>query len=349
MTITLSVVIPTRNRSDFVAELLESLAGQFKVGFDWEVIVVDNGSIDQTAKIVNQKSNSLPIHIRYVFEPKLGLHNGRHRGLQDAEGDFIAFLDDDILVTQNWIHGIDKIISGDADAVVGRILPKWERTPPGWLSTLVKESGFSGYLSVMDLGSSAKQIDPVYVYGDNFFTKANIVKELGGFNPDSLPENQLRYRGDGEYGLMLKFKKAGLRAWYEPGATVFHRVPVYRMNMRYLCKRSYAQGISDSYSKIRAEIKDPTLLPDDFFSTVHAPRKSIQYYRERVSKITWVKTWTRLSNGVLRWVPFTQPNIKERLRQAWWSGYQYHQMELKTDPKLMEWISRDNYWDAQPE
>ena len=349
MTVTLSVIIPTRNRSAYVAELLDSLAAQERVVFDWEVIVIDNASTDQTAEIVQTKTTSLPIDIHYGYEPKPGLHNGRHRGLQEARGKTIAFLDDDILVTPTWMHGIERILSGEADAVVGRILPKWEENPPKWLSTLIKESAYSGYLSVLDLGLSAKSINPIFVYGDNFFTKPFIIRELGGFNPDSLPEDQLRYRGDGEYGLMLKFQRSGLRAWYDPVATVYHRVPAYRMTMKYLCKRSFAQGISDSYSKIRAEHMDPSLLPDSFYASTEKTRKDIQYYRNRVGHITSAELWSNLKDRVLRSMPMTQVNIKSRLRQAWWSGFQFHQQEVKNDPKLLSWVLRSDYWDAEPQ
>ena len=95
---------------------------------------------------------------------------------------------------------------------------------------LDKKSGYSGYLSLLDLGLSAVYIDPVFVYGNNFFIPAKIVFELGGFHPDSMPVDQLRYRGDGEYALMMRFKKAGLRAWYDPVATAYHRIPRERMN-----------------------------------------------------------------------------------------------------------------------
>jgi len=348
MTVTLSVIIPTRNRSAYVAELLDSLAAQERVEYDWEVIVIDNASTDRTAEIVRIKTTSLPIQIHYGFEPKPGLHNGRHRGLMEARGKTIAFLDDDVLVTPTWIHGVEKILSGEADAVVGRILPKWEENPPKWLYTLIKDSEYSGYLSVLDHGPSARDINPVFVYGDNFFIKAMVIKELGGFNPDSLPEDQLRYRGDGEYGLMLKFQKFGLRAWYDPVATVYHRVPAYRMSMKYLCKRSFAQGISDSYSKIRAEHIDPSLLPDSFYASTIKTSKNFQYYRNLVANITLADIWSNLKDRALRSVPMTQVNIKSRLRQTWWSGFQFHQQEVKNDPKLLSWVLRSDYWDAEP-
>ena len=75
----LSVIVPTRNRSAMIASLLDSLADLQAVPWDWEVIVVDNASTDDTAACVTQKQESLQIEIRYILETRLGLHEGRNR------------------------------------------------------------------------------------------------------------------------------------------------------------------------------------------------------------------------------------------------------------------------------
>lgn len=341
-----SVIIPTRNHAQLVADLLNSLALQVAVDYRWEVLVIDNGSTDTTAEKVNALRTRLDIEVRYINEPNPGLHNGRHRGAREARGKYLAYLDDDVLVTTTWLSGIKPLVTDQADAVVGRILPKWESPPPPWLVKLTQEPG---YLSLLDLGTSGCYVNPKYVYGDNFFIPTRLIFDLKGFNPDSLPEDLLRYRGDGEYGFMLKFKQAGLRAWYEPGATAFHRIPANRMNLDYLCKRSYAQGISDSFSQTRAEQLDRSLLSDDFYLAITKPQKDARYYRNRLTHLTLSGVWGNLKNRVLRLLPFTQSNIKAKLRQAWWAGYQYHQREVKTDPKLLSWVLRNDYWDVKPD
>lgn len=348
MTMLLSVVIPTRNHVQLVSDLLDTLAVQVQVSFRWEVMVIDNGSTDQTAKFVKEKISSLPIDIRYIYEPRPGLHNGRHRGALEARGKYLAYLDDDVLLTPTWIHGVDKLISGQAEAVVGCILPKWETRPPGWLTTLIRKSGYSGYLSLLNRGSSGTYIDPVFVYGDNFFIPAQIVFELGGFHPDSMPESQLRYRGDGEYALMMKFKEAGLRAWYDPVATVYHRVPRKRMNIDYLCRRSYAQGISDSFTNIRAMQCGNANLSNDSDHRPELTGKAFRSYVDRIKTKSLPQLFSGIANHIIELVPFSQLNINKRLIRAHMAGYKYHQDEVHKDPELLKWVLQKDYWDCQP-
>ncbi len=343
--ILLSVIIPTRNHARLVSDLLDSLAAQEAVPFQWEAMVIDNGSTDQTAELTKEKISLLPIEIRYVYEPRPGLHNGRHRGAQEARGRYLAYLDDDVLPTPAWIHAFEKLMSGQAEAVVGRILPKWESPPPAWLRILTREPG---YLSLLDMGPAGFYIDPKFVYGDNFFIVKQIVFELGGFHPDSMPVDQLRYRGDGEYGLMMKFRQAGLRAWYEPAATVYHQIPRVRMSLDYLCKRSYAQGISDSFTEMRATRYDPTCLADYNISHPDVGRKSLRFYIGRMKELPLHRILATAAHLMMRLVPLSQPNIKMRLGQAALAGYEYHQGEVRKDSELLKWVLQEDYWDCGP-
>ena len=105
----LSVIIPTRNRSNYLSALIDSLFLQEAGSFIWEIIVVDNASTDNTRDVAQEKIRHAPIPIRYVYELKPGLHQGRHRGTREAAGELIAFLDDDAVLTPEWIFGIDLI------------------------------------------------------------------------------------------------------------------------------------------------------------------------------------------------------------------------------------------------
>lgn len=344
--ILLSVIIPTRNHAQLVCDLLDTLAVQAAVPFSWEVLVIDNGSTDQTEKLTKEKASSLPLDIRYIYEPRPGLHNGRHRGALEARGQYLAYLDDDVLLTPAWIHGLEKLRSGQAEAVVGRILPKWEARPPGWLITLTREPG---YLSLLDMGPTGFYIDPAYVYGDNFFIPARIVFELRGFHPDSMPADQLRYRGDGEYGLMMKFKAAGLRAWYEPRATVYHRIPPARMSLDYLCRRSYAQGISDSCTDIRSRQYDPASVANSGMDHPEVVRKPFQFYMRRLKELPLHRILSSASIRIMRHVPRSPANIKMRLSHAALAGYNFHQDAVRKDPGLLKWVLQKDYWDCKPE
>jgi glycosyltransferase involved in cell wall biosynthesis len=86
-----SVIIPTFNRAAFLAEAIDSVLAQTEK--DFELIVVDDGSTDRTRELVAAYEN----RIRYFFQPRAGVAAARNRGIRQAAGNFIAFLDSDDL------------------------------------------------------------------------------------------------------------------------------------------------------------------------------------------------------------------------------------------------------------
>lgn len=353
----LSAIIPTRNRAQRLAELLDSLAVQEPVPFEWEVIVVDNASTDATAEVTRQKGENLPITIRYVLEPRLGLHHGRHRGAKEARGTFLGYLDDDTIVASSWIQGVRLLVQGQADAVVGRILPQWEAKPPDWLQAMIQaRGGVFGYLTLLDLGTVAKPVDPAYVWGANFLLPRRLVFDLGGFHPDAVPSDLLRYRGDGESALMRKFKQAGLRSYYDPMATVFHVIGADRLTLEYLCQRAYNQGISDSFTQIRAARGLPGSPPPNSSNESRSERLNSHWERLKslygklrrksiadVVRIVGRRTKKTAARTISK--PRKEPyaEIRAKIDKAYRAGWQFHQNEVKSDPTLLEYVLRQTY------
>ena len=94
----LSVIIPTRNRADDLRDVLQSLLNQTLGSDRFEVLVVDNGSTDDTCSVAGEFTCSCG-NFHYFFEKTPGLHAGRHRGLMEAAGDVLVFVDDDIVAS----------------------------------------------------------------------------------------------------------------------------------------------------------------------------------------------------------------------------------------------------------
>jgi len=334
--ILLSVIIPTRNRATHLSITLDSLAKQNAVPFNWEVVVVDNGSTDDTEGAIRGKARELPLNIRYVIEPRPGLHFGRHRGAREAKGTYLAFLDDDVIAAPDWIRGVELLARGQADAVAGRILPNWEATPPKWL---LKMATCLNNLSLLDEGNSIKPIEPVRAVGCNLFIGRDSLYELGGFHPDGLPKELLRYRGDGETGLMLKFALSGLRCLYNPEALVWHRIGTSRITVEYQMTRAYNQGISRSFTGIRkahglyanetphggnSNHRAPGIsLPERVLKSVHRRGRALR------NKFFY-KLYSRLLNEI------------ENANRA---GWDFHQTEVQKDPTLLAYVLRETYLD----
>lgn len=331
----LSVIIPTRNRASLVAALLESLALLDPVPWDWEVIVVDNGSTDDTAEQVKQKQAVLPMRIRYVMEARLGLHEGRNRGAAEAVGKYLAYLDDDMILASSWLQGVAMLQTGIADAVVGRILPRWESAPPDWLTHMFK-SGVFGPLALLDLGEGAAQTD--HFFGCNLFIPRETVFDFGGFHPDGMPQHLLHLRGDGETGLWLKMRAAGKSLWYAPSAIAFHIVPDSRMTAEYMFKRAYNQGISQSFTDLRTRQGLYGKRPSGF-------RCCARNVKSRLSQLPVVRnvkyciTHLRAKSEVDREIAYIQYEMSKGVSQ----GMLFHRKALRNKADLIKYALQTSY------
>ena len=145
----LSVIVCTYNRVDYLKDMIASFYAQEKLGdHSFEFIVVDNNSSDRTAEVCETFANESGF--RYVSEPQQGLSFARNRGLEEAKGDLVAYLDDDVLVSSGWIDALLQAFSEtDASVVGGRSLIRFESEAPPWFG-----EAFRRMLSEVDLGST---------------------------------------------------------------------------------------------------------------------------------------------------------------------------------------------------
>ncbi len=131
----ISVVVATYNRSHLLDKAIQALLNQKTSGLEYEIIVVDNNSTDQTEETINSyvKHDS---RVRYIFEKRQGVAYGRNAGISAAQADLIAFCDDDVCVTEDWVQKIFEafVRYPDAEFVGGRVLPVWTQSPPSWVT-----------------------------------------------------------------------------------------------------------------------------------------------------------------------------------------------------------------------
>lgn len=99
----------------------------------WEVLIVDNDSDEDTQSVLEDYCTKLPV--RYINEKKLGLSNARNRGVLEAKGNWILWIDDDVTVSPGWLQAYVNAISRFPDAIVlgGPIIIRFEGNPPLWL------------------------------------------------------------------------------------------------------------------------------------------------------------------------------------------------------------------------
>ena len=153
LTLSASVIVCTYNRASSLAQTLESLEKQVvRPGTEWEVVVVDNNSRDDTRAVVEGRQRNWP-RIRYLFERAQGLSNARNCGIRAARGEILLFTDDDVCPEPDWVQRIlDGMALHECDACGGYIAPRVGVTPAGvahgalsWISR--DPNGSDGYLS----------------------------------------------------------------------------------------------------------------------------------------------------------------------------------------------------------
>lgn len=247
--IQVSVIIPTHNRSEYLRNTIISLQEQNFPKYEYEIVVVDNNSTDNTPQVVEACDRKGKKEVVYVKEPEVGLHNARHAGAKAAEGEILAYVDDDVICDKNWLSELVKHYADpEVGCVGGKILPKWEAEPPKW----VKQ--YPSYLSLLDLGDEVKELKTLKIYGCNFSIRRSLLFEVGGFNPDAFCDKKLIwYRGDGETGLLRKVLATGRKIIHTPYAIVWHVIPESRLTISYFKKRFFIQGISSSFSAYRTD------------------------------------------------------------------------------------------------
>src|SRR5690606_27992260 len=106
----ISIIIVTYNRSDLLPGCFDSVVDQAAVQSDYEVIVVNNNSTDDTQKIAEEYAEKYD-NFRTVIAEKQGLSHGRNRGYLEAKAEYVAYLDDDAKATRTWVETALKVIS----------------------------------------------------------------------------------------------------------------------------------------------------------------------------------------------------------------------------------------------
>ncbi|MBK9713251.1 MAG: glycosyltransferase family 2 protein [Kouleothrix sp.] len=236
-----SAIICTHNRADFLGKALESLTKQTMRSDDYEVIVVDNASTDQTASVVGAFRTTLP-GLRYVREERLGLSWARNTGAQIATAPYVAYLDDDAHAEPEWLERIVQAfeLSSPAPAAVGgRVWLDWARGVPAWLPRR-----YWSLYTYLDHGDEARYLLPnEHLVGANMAFRRDVLLASGGF------DSRLGRRGttllSGEEAAVIQtLRDAQMPIYYEPQAAVWHAVPEARRRRRWLWMRLFWDGAS---------------------------------------------------------------------------------------------------------
>ena len=253
----ISVIVPTHNRPDYVIDAVRSIARQTTPDSGpFEILVVENTPRATLGPRFEKLATELPVAVRVFHEARPGLHQARHRGALEARGSILVYVDDDVLAPSGWLAAMVEPFDSEAVAIVGGpVRPRWEAPRPVWLDQFP-----SSYLSLLDADGDAHDFDyPDGAYGCNMAVRRDVLIQVGGFHPDAMGWDRSRFwlRGDGEVGLHFRVLNAGYRSVFQPSAVIEHRIPGARLTFSAMRRRALLVGLSHSYMDIRSDLGDP--------------------------------------------------------------------------------------------
>jgi glycosyltransferase involved in cell wall biosynthesis len=206
----ISLIICTRNRCGQLARCLESIR---KIHFDrrWELIIIDNGSTDETASVVYGFARTTSISLRYAVEFKRGTGHAKNAGLGIAQGDIAAFTDDDCYPEPDFLSKIWSVFTDPAIGFIGGrvVLHDSDDYPIS-----VNES------TIAQTFPCNSFIHAGVVIGANMAFRLDILKNIGGFDPLFGAGSPFPAAEDAD--VVARVSAAGWKGLYAPEVTVRH-------------------------------------------------------------------------------------------------------------------------------
>lgn len=239
----ISAIICTHNRDNYLGAAIDSLLTQEFT--DFEILVVDNGSCDRTREIVESKLTNP--HLKYIWEPTIGLSVARNTGAKLAQAEILAYLDDDAIASPQWLSVLHTAYQNNQKlAIAGGIVTLlWPEGlhPPKWLSP-----GLAGNLGAYDLGN-----DPLYITipgltprGLNYSIRRTFLEQIGGFDTN-LGRIGKKLLSNEELHVTEQALQRGWQVAYLPQALVAHNVAPERIKKTWFLERGWWQGISECH------------------------------------------------------------------------------------------------------
>ena len=237
-----SAIVCTLDRGPAIVETVESLLGQQEPsgGGGFEILLVDNASKPENARILTDLAASHRERVRYVREAEVGESAARNCAVREARGRIHAHIDDDAVAEPGWLRALCAPFADESVGGVGGFIGlRYDSRPPDWV-----DASLTPYLSAFDAGAAPKDLHyPDYPRGANMAFRASVFERAGKFSTTygRKGSSLLSYS---ETEMYWRIERAGYRIVYAPDARIDHIVPARRLTHEWFRDRIYWQGRS---------------------------------------------------------------------------------------------------------
>lgn len=253
----ISIILCCHNSAARLPDTLRHLcAMEVPPGLRWEVLLVDNASMDATADCAQAiwAEVGAPAPLRVLTEPRLGLNHARWAGIRAARGDIISFVDDDNWVDAHWLKVIVDVFAKQPSvgAVGAWAEPVADGPVPPW---------FDRVKHLYACGPQGAEAGPVpaargYLYGAGLTIRraALLALDAAGFAPRLIGRSGASLAGGEDSELCRALSSAGWDLWYEPRLRLQHFMPPGRLSLDYARRLSFEMG----RAAVRLDLTSPS-------------------------------------------------------------------------------------------
>lgn len=245
-------IVCTHNRYDVLHDALASLMEQTLPRSRYQVLVVDNSS-DLAGRKSFWRRYRNRFDVTVEFAPTPGLSAARNLGVNLSQAPLVAFCDDDAVVSSGWLEALVDVFQTEPTAGVagGPVIPIWPGAQPPWVHAWLK-----GFFTVVDHGDRRRKLTGnEWLAGTNVAFRRDALLKAGGFD-EKLGRRSTLLLSNEEIALSRRLAELGFGSFYEPKASVHHKVHADRVNHAWLRRRVAWQVISD------ALVEMPNALPE---------------------------------------------------------------------------------------
>lgn len=225
----ITVCVCTYKRRQFLERLLKGLADQEASGlFTYSIVVVDNDCLESAKAVVSEFAAAAAVPVRYCVEPQQNIALARNKAIDNADGDFIAFIDDDEFPTETWLLKLfDACKQYGVDGVLGPVKRHFDQTPPDWITR--------GNFYEREVAPTGSALD----WRDGRTGNVLLKKELFVNNPEPFKRE---FRGGEDTDFFRRMIERGHKFIWSDEAIAYEVVPPMRWKRTFMLKRALLRG-----------------------------------------------------------------------------------------------------------